>query len=160
MIHAQRTFVLSEGRAYRAIGQPRSMQRYAERRSASDQALCHRMSELSGKNPRYGYRRVWTLLRQDGWVVNKKRIRRLRREAGLKVPALRGFEENKDVRTYGYENEAKMAICEKTRLPRGEVFPRVGWSFDTNHPPLGSSGVMPRFPLRPSKGTNAQERFS
>jgi len=44
------------------------------------------MSELSEENPRYGYRRVWPLLRREGWEVNKKRVLRLRREQGLKVP--------------------------------------------------------------------------
>jgi transposase InsO family protein len=44
------------------------------------------MVALSRKNPRYGYRRVWALLRREGWEVNKKRIQRLWREAGLRVP--------------------------------------------------------------------------
>lgn len=43
---------------------------------------------LSKENPRYGYRRVWALfLRREGFKVNKKRVHRLWREAGLKVPA-------------------------------------------------------------------------
>jgi len=41
---------------------------------------------LSAKNPRYGYRRVWALLRKEGFHVNKKRVHRLWREAGLRVP--------------------------------------------------------------------------
>lgn len=41
---------------------------------------------LSRENPRYGYRRVWALLRREGWLVNKKRLYRLWREEGLKVP--------------------------------------------------------------------------
>jgi transposase InsO family protein len=44
------------------------------------------MSELSRENPRYGYRRVWALLRREGWEVNKKRVLRLWRKQGLKVP--------------------------------------------------------------------------
>jgi len=44
------------------------------------------MVELSTENPRYGYRRVWALLRREGWTVNKKRVQRLWREEGLKVP--------------------------------------------------------------------------
>jgi transposase InsO family protein len=44
------------------------------------------MRELSRENPRYGYRRVWALLRREGWEVNKKLVLRLWREAGLKVP--------------------------------------------------------------------------
>ena len=45
------------------------------------------MIALSRENPRYGYRRAWALLGREGWAVNKKRVQRLWREAGLKVPA-------------------------------------------------------------------------
>jgi transposase InsO family protein len=52
-----------------------------------DAALVKRMVALSTENPRYGYRRVWALLGREGWEVSKKRVQRLWREAGLKVPA-------------------------------------------------------------------------
>ena len=86
MTHVQKTFEISERRACRAIDQPRSTQRYSGKRASIDQALSCRVSELSGANPRYGYRRVWALLRREGWEVNKKRVLRLWREQGLKVP--------------------------------------------------------------------------
>lgn len=82
----QKTFELSERRACQAIGQPRSTQRYVGQRAGIDGALCQRLGELSRENPRYGYRRIWALLRRDGWGVNKKRVRRLWRETGLKIP--------------------------------------------------------------------------
>ncbi len=44
------------------------------------------MVVLSRENPRYGYRRVWALLRREGWPVNKKRVYRLWQEEGFKVP--------------------------------------------------------------------------
>jgi putative transposase len=44
------------------------------------------MLELVRKYPRYGYRRIWALLRREGWRVNRKRIHRLWRQEGLKVP--------------------------------------------------------------------------
>ena len=69
------------------MGQPRSSQRYVSKKVGKDVALVERMVALSRKNPRYGYRRVWALLRREGWAVNKKRVQRLWREAGLKVPA-------------------------------------------------------------------------
>jgi transposase InsO family protein len=84
--HVQKTFKLSERRACKAIDQPRSTQRYVGQRVYIDQALSCRISELSQENPRYGYRRVWALLRREGWEVNKKRVLRLWREQGLKVP--------------------------------------------------------------------------
>jgi putative transposase len=44
------------------------------------------MIALSTENARYGYRRVWALLKREGWHVNKKRVYRLWREEGLRVP--------------------------------------------------------------------------
>jgi putative transposase len=68
------------------IAQPRSSQRYDGRKADRDRHLLERMVELSRENPRYGYRRVWALLRREGWPVNKKRVHRLWRQEGLKVP--------------------------------------------------------------------------
>ena len=69
------------------IGQPRSTQRYVSHKMDKDRTLLNQIVALSEENPRYGYRRVWALLRREGWSVNKKRVHRLWREAGLKVPA-------------------------------------------------------------------------
>ena len=44
------------------------------------------MLALVGQHPRYGYRFIWALLRKAGWTVNRKRIYRLWRQEGLKVP--------------------------------------------------------------------------
>jgi putative transposase len=68
------------------ISQPRSSQRYEGRKIDRDRALLEQMLTLSRENPRYGYRRVWALLRREGWPVNKKRVHRLWRQEGLKVP--------------------------------------------------------------------------
>lgn len=51
-----------------------------------DKALRQRMRKLSARHKRYGYRRIWILLRQEGWAVNRKRVQRLWREEGLRVP--------------------------------------------------------------------------
>ncbi len=85
MNYVRQRWAVSERRACRVIGQSRSTQRYAERKPEKDRALVERMVELSGENPRYGYRRVWALLRREGFEINKKRVHRLWREAGLKV---------------------------------------------------------------------------
>ncbi len=87
MRHAQQTFEISERRACRVLDQPRSSQRYVSTKAVKDAALSEKMIALSRENPRYGYRRVWALLRREGWAVNKKRVQRLWREADLKVPA-------------------------------------------------------------------------
>lgn len=54
--------------------------------SAREEQLLRRMKELSEKHPRYGYRRIAALLREEGWKVGKRHIQRLRRNAGLRVP--------------------------------------------------------------------------
>ena len=87
MIHVQKKMNVSERRACRVLEQPRSSQRYVSTKVGKDAALVERMVALSRENPRYGYRRVWALLRREGWEVNKKRVQRLWREAGLRVPA-------------------------------------------------------------------------
>ncbi len=88
MNHLRRSFRVSERRACRVVEQPRSSQRHiSEKEVGKDAALSRRMITLSRENPRYGYRRIWALLRREGWAANKKRVQRLWRETDLKVPA-------------------------------------------------------------------------
>jgi transposase InsO family protein len=83
----QERFGVSERRACRVLGQQRSTQRQQPRKAKEGQArLVARMLELVKKHPRYGYRRIWALLRREGWRVNRKRVHRLWRWQGLKVP--------------------------------------------------------------------------
>ena len=70
----------------RAVGQARSTQRYVPKSRDDEKPLVKRILELVLKYPRYGYRRIWALLRMEGWRVNCKRIYRLWRREGLKVP--------------------------------------------------------------------------
>ena len=76
----------SERRACKVLGQSRSTQRYRPREPDRDRPLVTRMLVLVRQHPRYGYRRVWALLRDEGYVVNRKRVYRLWRREGLKVP--------------------------------------------------------------------------
>ena len=77
---------MSERRACEAIGQPRSTQRYEPKEAEDEKPLVRRMKQLSAEHPRYGYRRVWALLRRERFAVNRKRVHRLWRREGLKVP--------------------------------------------------------------------------
>jgi putative transposase len=79
----------SERRACRVVGQHRSTQRYERLAPAYELRLVKRMNELAAQHPRYGYRRVWALLRAEGWRVNRKRIERLWRLEGHRVPPRR-----------------------------------------------------------------------
>jgi len=82
----QRKWGVSERRACRTLGQPRATQRYRPQPRELERRLVARMLELVREHPRYGYRRIWALLRREGWRVNRKRIYRLWRQEGLKVP--------------------------------------------------------------------------
>ena len=86
MGESRRKLGVSERRACRALGQPRGTQRYQPRRNEFRRRLVERMLELVREHPRYGYRRIWALLRREGWRVNRKRVHRLWRAEGLKVP--------------------------------------------------------------------------
>lgn len=78
---------VSQRRACRLLGQPRSSQRYAPRpKFAEEERIVKRWHEPAAKYPRYGYRMTTAKLRQEGCCVNFKRIHRLRRREGLKVP--------------------------------------------------------------------------
>ena len=89
MRQVQQTLGVSQRRACRVVGQPRRTQRYAPKRRDDEGKLVGRMLALVRQHPRYGYRRVWALLRQEGWTVNRKRIWRLWQREGLKVPMKR-----------------------------------------------------------------------
>jgi putative transposase len=71
-------------RACGLIGISRSLYRYRSRRLDSG-PLRVRIEEIAAIKRRYGYRRVYLRLRREGWEVNRKRVYRLYREAGLAV---------------------------------------------------------------------------
>ena len=75
-----------ERRACRVLGPPRSTQRKAPTTPDDEAALTAAIIALATRYGRYGYRRVTALLRDAGWAVNRKRIERLWRREGLKVP--------------------------------------------------------------------------
>jgi transposase InsO family protein len=68
------------------LGQPRATQRRLPRIGAEEYRLTTRIIELATKYGRYGYRRITALLRQESWRVNHKRVERIWRREGLKVP--------------------------------------------------------------------------
>ena len=79
----------SERRACSTVKQSRATQRYSPTRPKRDAALVVRLLALSAKYPRYGYRRICAKLRDEGFAVNRKRVHRLWRKEGLKVPQRR-----------------------------------------------------------------------
>lgn len=75
---------ISERRAIRFTGFPRSTMRYETLRDPQEE-LRARIRELAVERPRWGYRMIHNLLRRQGWAVNRKRVQRLYREEGLAV---------------------------------------------------------------------------
>jgi putative transposase len=84
--HLEAVFGISERRGCGLLGQARSTQRQRTKPAEEERKLVQRILELVGRHPRFGYRRIWALLRREGWRVNRKRIWRLWRQQGLKVP--------------------------------------------------------------------------
>ena len=82
----QQRFGVSERVACRVAGQPRSVQRYAPIQRSDEDALTRDIVSLAGQYGRYGYRRITSLLTDQGWFVGKDRVQRIWRREGLKVP--------------------------------------------------------------------------
>ena len=86
MQDAMKRHRISERRACQILDQPRSTQRYQLRARPDEEQLRREILDTAGQYGRYGYRRVTALLRDRGWRVNPKRVERIWRQEGLKVP--------------------------------------------------------------------------
>ena len=84
--HVQAHLDVSQRRACRVVGQHRSSQRLVLVERDDEAALTAAIVALASEYGRYGYRRIAALLRSRGWDVNVKRVWRIWRREGLKVP--------------------------------------------------------------------------
>jgi len=83
----QERFGVSERRACQVVGQPRSTQRLGAPVPSDDElALRAWLRDFAKRRPRWGWRRAAVEAKREGWRVNHKRVHRLWREEGLKVP--------------------------------------------------------------------------
>ena len=83
-------FGVSERRACTVVGIHRSTMRLAPPPITAEEAeLRAWLRRFSTERPRWGWRRAAKMARRAGWQVNNKRIRRLWREEGLRVPQRR-----------------------------------------------------------------------
>ena len=78
---------IAERRACRVLGQSRATPRHHRQPLDDEEALTAAVIRLATQYGRYGYRRVTALLHLEGWCVNHKRVERMWRQEGLKVPA-------------------------------------------------------------------------
>jgi len=79
-------FSVSERFACKVLGQHRSTQRKTPQSRPDEEALTTDIIRLASRYGRYGYRRITAMLRSEGWTVNAKRVERIWRREGLKVP--------------------------------------------------------------------------
>ena len=111
---------ISERRACLLVGQHRSTQRYEKVVPDYELRLVAAMNKLAAAHPRYGYRRVHALLVTQGWRINRKRIERLWRLEGHRVPP------------YKAKNSGQKArgAAENSAWARPAVGPNDVWSYD------------------------------
>ena len=87
VIHARQKIGSSERQTCKAIGVSRSTQRYkAAQAKGDDDNLRLALIRLAKQYGRYGYRKIYELLRIEGWTINHKKVERLWREEGLQLP--------------------------------------------------------------------------
>lgn len=116
VITLQERFGVSQRRACRVLGQPRSTQRLPPPQpSDEEQRLRAWLRQFAVDRPRWGWRRAHVGLREQGWRVNRKRVRRLWREEGLRVPARKRKKPHRGVGVIG-------ALC--------PIRPNVLWAMD------------------------------
>jgi putative transposase len=102
------------------LGQSRSTQRRQPQPDERDQALVEQMRKLVRQHPRYGYRLIWGRLRAQGWQVNRKRVYRLWKQAGLKV------------RPWARKRTRAGAGANACHVRRPK-YPNHVWSYDITH---------------------------
>jgi putative transposase len=108
---------VSERKACRVLGQHRSTQRYAKQVADDEIALTERVIKLASQYGRYGYRRVTALLRNEGWIVNHKRVERIWRQEGLKVPQKQ-------------PKRSRLWLNDSSVVRLRPLFPKHVWSYD------------------------------
>ena len=86
MEHVRSQLTVSERRACAVVGQSRTTQRRQPKVRADEAALTEAIVRLATRYGRYGYRRIRRLLVDEGWQVSVKRVYRIWRREGLKVP--------------------------------------------------------------------------
>ena len=77
---------VSERKACSVLGLNRATKRYKAKKTDDETVLRDAIVRLASKYGRYGYRRIAAMLKSEGWKVNHKRVERIWREEGLRVP--------------------------------------------------------------------------
>jgi putative transposase len=108
---------VSQRRACALVKANRATVQY-QPRTRSDAGLVERVSVLAQRYPRYGYRRIWALLRREGRVVNHKRVQRLWQQAQLQVRKPR---------------RRRRIAARPALVPTQATYPGQVWTYDFVH---------------------------
>ena len=125
---------LSQRRACQIVGQHRSTQRHRPAEPDPDRDLRRQLRDFARHHPRWGYRRAHAVLCREGHHLNRKKVQRLWREEGLRVPPRR----HKRPTARGLDDARRPTVCHPSQ-------PRLG----------------PRLPVRrDSQGRNSRSSTS
>jgi putative transposase len=115
---------VSERRACRLVQLSRCAGRYVQREHHPE--LVQRITQLASENPRYGYRRIWALLRQQAICLNPKTIHRIWKQQGLQVQ----------------RSKPKRKRLQKAVYPHVAQSPNQVWSMDFVHDRLSNNSAL------------------
>ncbi|MHC4216729.1 MAG: IS3 family transposase [Planctomycetota bacterium] len=118
--HTSTKLRVSERRTCRVLEQPRSTQRYEPRLADDEVLLTERIIALAREYGRYGYQRITALLRTEGWHVNHKRVARIWRQEGLRVPRKQ-------------PKRRRLWLCDGSCVRRRPEHPNHVWAYDFVH---------------------------
>ena len=110
-------FDLSQRRACKIFDQHISTQRYEKKENDFNSQVRQRTIELASEYGRYGYRRVTALLNREGYNVNHKRVYRIWRQEGLKVP-------------YKQPKRSRLWLADGSCIRHRPMFKNHVWSYD------------------------------
>lgn len=111
---------MSVARACRVINHHRSTQRYKNKPNEFNDKLTLKIIELASIYGRYGYRTITDLLNNEGWRVNRKRVERIWRLEGLKVP-------------YKQPKKSRLWLNEGSCIRLRPEYKNHVWSYDFVH---------------------------
>jgi transposase InsO family protein len=125
---------VSERRACRVLGQPRSTQRYVSVKPAGDAALVAAMDKLRLRYKRSGCRGIWSRLRRAGWRVNRKRVHRIWKAEGWQIRTRR--------RKRRGQGSSENSCAVRRAEYRGHV-----WTYDFIHDRTEHGGLLKFLPV-------------
>lgn len=117
MVKIQQKLPVSERRACRVLKHCRATHQYVGHCSEDEESLRTRIIELARAYGRYGYRRITALLQREGWGVNHKRVERIWRQEGLKVPQKQ-------------PKRARLWLADGSCIRKRPEYPHHVWSYD------------------------------